>query len=269
MTMPKNLYLLRHGESEGNIAFRAMRKGDKQYMENEHFAAQHSSRWRLTDDGREQARMAGAWLRANVKDLTRFFSSEYARAIETAGVADLIHSTDPPEMWRISPYLRERNWGHLDRLKEEDRQDLYAQNLLDMDTTPYYWKPPNGEALCEVSARLRLFMDTLHRAYSEHNVIAVCHGEVIDSFRIELERMTEHDFMVVKKDLSQKVYNCSIIHYTRIDPETNEEQTYYTHKRIITVINDSIGEFQKIERQTYSSEDLLKIVEASPNFFNK
>lgn len=266
--MPKNLFLVRHGESEGNIAFRAMKKGDEQYITNSEFQAQHSSRWRLTPDGRKQAEQAGVWIKENISDIDYLFTSEYARAIETAGLLDLNNGESSQKRWRITPYLRERNWGELDRLSESTRQELYASNIADADITPYYWKPPNGEALVEVSARLRLWIDTLHRINPQSNVLCVCHGEVIESIRIELERLTEHDFEVMKEKQEEKIKNCSIVHYTRIHPETGDEAEYFTHRRIISLDDDPKQDFREINRKTYSSEELLEIVKRSPNFFS-
>ena len=48
------------------------------------FLERHSSFWRLTDRGREQALKTGEWLRENVDGgFDGFFSSEYLRAMET------------------------------------------------------------------------------------------------------------------------------------------------------------------------------------------
>jgi hypothetical protein len=48
MGMPANLVLVRHGESEGNIATALSKKGDNS-MFTEAFLNRHSSTWRLTD----------------------------------------------------------------------------------------------------------------------------------------------------------------------------------------------------------------------------
>ena len=39
---------------------------------------------RLTDKGREQARMVGAWLRKNAPPFDAFYCSQYVRTKETA-----------------------------------------------------------------------------------------------------------------------------------------------------------------------------------------
>jgi hypothetical protein len=60
--LPIDVVLVRHGESEGNEATRRARTGDTSQLKA--LRSRHSSFWRLTDRGIEQARRAGAWLRA-------------------------------------------------------------------------------------------------------------------------------------------------------------------------------------------------------------
>ena len=125
--LPANILLVRHGESEGNIAFRAEREGDTQFILNEEFSRQHSSRWRLTNTGREQAKATGEWINENYPDgFDYYFTSEYARAIETAGLLGIKETLGNPT-WRISPYLRERNWVSLIVcLKKSVRRSMLA-----------------------------------------------------------------------------------------------------------------------------------------------
>ena len=83
------------------------------------FLKRHSSLWRLTDRGRDQARITGEWLRAHTrsdKDLDpsvahlqtiyRYYVSEYIRAMETAALMEL-----PESKWFVEVQLRERDWG--------------------------------------------------------------------------------------------------------------------------------------------------------------
>ena len=79
-----DLILVRHGESEGNVAYRKSAVGDNSLYIGE-FLKRHSSKWRLTDTGRHQAASAGEWIVKNFPlSLDGFYSSEYVRAAETA-----------------------------------------------------------------------------------------------------------------------------------------------------------------------------------------
>ena len=83
MSMPHNLILVRHGESEGNVALALSKKGDDSIYTDE-FKNRHSSLWRLTKKGQEQAKSAGEWLKKNRGELEPFYrcyTSEYVRAM--------------------------------------------------------------------------------------------------------------------------------------------------------------------------------------------
>ena len=68
-----DLVLIRHGESEGNVARKRSLGGDHSLFSGE-FKHRHSARWRLTDRGREQAIAAGEWLqRENLVEFDRYY----------------------------------------------------------------------------------------------------------------------------------------------------------------------------------------------------
>src|SRR5689334_19352832 len=122
MTMPIDLVLVRHGQSEQNLASRASKDNDHQYY-TEEFRDRHVSLHRLTPEGRKQAVKAGKWLRDMY--LGRFdarYVSTYTRAIETAMLLDL----EGPD-WYLDPLLREREWGILDGMSWEDRYHQMSQ----------------------------------------------------------------------------------------------------------------------------------------------
>src|SRR5437588_11845816 len=109
MTMPLDLVFVRHGESEGNVAFGHSHRGDVSHF-TPGFLARHSSRWRLTERGVVQARTAGEWLRSHVgAAFDRHYVSDYLRALETAA-----HLALPDALWYREFYLRERDWGIFD-----------------------------------------------------------------------------------------------------------------------------------------------------------
>lgn len=71
--MPIDLVLVRHGESEGNLAHQRAHAGDHSVFSNVHFKAKHNPQWRLTDKGCEQAIAAGKYLKENRVCKFRFF----------------------------------------------------------------------------------------------------------------------------------------------------------------------------------------------------
>lgn len=86
MTLPIDLVLERHGESEGNAAKRRSKKGDDSAL-TEEFLKRHSASFRLTAKGRRQARQAGKIIRREFpKGFDRYITSEFLRAKETAAL---------------------------------------------------------------------------------------------------------------------------------------------------------------------------------------
>jgi len=71
--LPIDLVLVRHGESEGNLAQRRSKQGDESDWSKD-FKERHTSKYRLTDLGRRQAVVAGKWIKDNIGEkFDRFF----------------------------------------------------------------------------------------------------------------------------------------------------------------------------------------------------
>jgi NAD+ kinase len=260
MTMPLDLVLVRHGESEGNVAHALSLKGDDRWYTAE-FRARHSSTWRLTDRGIEQARQAGAWMRANVSQhFDRFYTSDYLRARETAAYLELENAG-----WYTDFYLREREWGDIDSLTHEERLKDYAGTMARKKTDSFYWSPPGGESMAVLCNRLKWTLDTLHRECSDKRVVVVCHGEVMWGFRVLVERMGADKFLELDRspDPTLRIYNGQVIHYTRRNPDTGQVAPYVGWFRSVCPwqMDRCSTDWQRIERERYTNEELLKTVE--------
>jgi broad specificity phosphatase PhoE len=260
MSMPIDLVLVRHGESEGNLATALSKRGDDS-MFTEAFLNRHSSTWRLTEKGKDQARIAGEWVRNNIaKSFYRFYVSDYDRAKETAVLLDFQEAE-----WMITYYLIERNWGELDVMPFEERRSKFVENLRRKAMDPFYWTPLNGESMPMLLLREEKILDTLHRECDGHDALMVVHGEVMWGFRYVIERMTHSDIMKLEHSTNphDKIHNCQILHYTRKDPVTGCISPYLNWMRSIcpTDLSLSRNEWQPIVRRKFSNEDLLKEVE--------
>lgn len=266
MTMPVALILVRHGQSEGNEANARSRAGDHSLFTPE-FDSRHSSSWRLTDRGKVQAKAAGDWIKEKmVLPFDRHYTSEYIRALETAACLGL-----PNANWYIEPYLRERDYGKLDVMRDDLRQKKYKYYLEQRKRNPLFSIPPNGESMVTVCLRIDRVLNTLHRECGDKRVIIVCHGEVIDAFRIRLERLTEEKYKALanSEDQRDRVYNGQIFHYSRRDPETGKLAPHANWVRTIRLLDPSFpSEWRRIERPKYSNEDLFAIVRQMPRMIN-
>lgn len=121
--MPVELVLVRHGRSEGNEAREQSKQGDDSPYTPE-FRARRNREWRLTDLGIAQAQAAGRWVREHISPtFSRYYTSEYLRARETAGYLDLTGAS-----WVQDILLRERSWGRADFvMPESERYELFSR----------------------------------------------------------------------------------------------------------------------------------------------
>jgi len=261
MAMPLNFILVRHGESEGNVAGKRSKKGDHSDFTSE-YRARHSSKWRLTDKGVEQAKAAGAWLHANGLggQYFRYYVSSYLRAMETAYHLQLADAD-----WRILEILRERDWGELDTMTVAERQEVFAHNLAMREADRYFWRTPNGESMADMVIRLYPFFDQLHRECANVPIVGcVCHGEVMWAIRCRLEYILPDRFNEL--DLSTKpfdqIHNGQILHYTRVNPVTQVVATRLRWVRSICPwdLSRSSNDWREIIRPKFNNDDLLAMV---------
>lgn len=257
MAMPNRLVLVRHGHSEGNFAVDLSKQGDDSFYTPD-FRERPGHQWRLTDEGREQARKTGAWLVENYESFDRYYVSPYVRTKETAALLGIAAAE-----WRIDSRLRERDWGDIGSLPRKEFIEAYPRNAFMKQADALYWRPPGGESIMDVRMRVRSLLDTLHREMEGKRVLVVTHGEFMWSTRAELEYMSDSEWLSSDKDPRQKIHNTQVLDYSRIHPETGEQQKYTSWVRSVCPWMKGVGiEWMPIERQKYSNEDLLAQVEA-------
>lgn len=270
-TVPRNLILVRHGESEENVLTRRIKELSRTKgveLDEEALLAElglgsrpHTSRIRLTERGCDQARAARDWIHAHLPELDEAvkFHSSYVRAVETAGLLDLLGA------WKEDYSLGERDWGWMDRVPLSD----YFRIREDMKATPFYFAPIHGETFRDLVLRIKRFIDTLARNYSNRDVVVVCHGEVMWAFRFVLERMTVERFEELEHSSNphDRIHNCQIIQYSRIDPVTQEVGRRYDHMRSVCPWDETLSsnEWRPIERITRNTKDLLTYAEQYPH----
>jgi NAD+ kinase len=263
--MPIDLVLVRHGESEGNLAYRLAEQGDGRWFRpGSPFLDRHSSRWRLTDRGREQALLAGDWIRQNISPtFDRYFVAEYLRAMETAAYLGFPHAS-----WHCEFYLRERDWGRFGSMSHEERRQRFAEDLRQQELDRFFWTPPSGESMATLCLRIDRVLNTLHRECSDQRVLLVCHGEVMWAFRVRLERLSQVEYQRLDCSRSplDKIHNCQILHYTRRHPVEGTLASYLNWKRSVCPWDTgrSSNDWQSIQRLRCSNEDLLAVVQRTP-----
>lgn len=259
--MPKNLLLVRHGQSEGNL----VRKNFEETGDSSHFSKEflnlHESQYYLTEQGVNQAILAGKWLKENnFTVFDRLIVSNINRAMQTASYLGIENAR-----WMIDHNARERDGGLFNVLTPKERDEHYPYEQKFHDSQPFLYRPPQGESIADTCQRVKIILDTLARECDGQNVIIVCHGHTIRCFKIVLERLSlsqNNSYLgETWEDEANRVPNCSILHYTRQNPfDPNEElRSRFDWARMIRPAGGGrlVDDFYQIVRKKYSNEELL------------
>lgn len=213
---PDVMWIVRHGQSAGNVARDAAEAAGHQIID----LPMRDVDVPLSPLGQQQAGALGRWFAQMPEEArpTVVLASPYLRAIETARLTldaagmdmgnDVTFITDER--------LREKEFGVLDRLtKHGVRQKYPEQAEIRSVLGKFYHRPPGGESWCDVILRLRSLIDDITRDYRRDRVLIVGHQVVVSCFRYLLERMTEEQIMAI--DREKDVANCSVTSY-EFDP---------------------------------------------------
>lgn len=258
MTLPTRLTLVRHGESEANVAQRLTKSGREEELPLDAYDNRHDSYMRLSPVGVEQAEAAGEFLRDERFD--RFYVSPHIRTRETAYHLRL------DGQWRVEDRLRERDWGDIVSHRRMDDETKRIRSLHE-----WYWKPQGGESLATgLRGRVESLMTSFYRRQGVENMVLVGHGEVIRVFQFVVERLAPEDFLALEADLSKKVQNTMVLQYSCVDPSgaDPERHSHYKWRRAICPWDRSLdwdgGEWVSVDIHKHSDADLLNTVEQFP-----
>lgn len=262
--LPMDLVIVRNGIPECSSF---LHKDNKDLQKR--ISSIHDSRWHLTDDGRFQAKATGKWLINNFKlPFTSCLTGEFTRSLETATNLNI-----PNAKWLPSIYLRPRDFGsfaHFDRTRNEAE---FAQQMAERERDSFYWTPPNGESVAHVTLRTERVISWIrNHVPSEGNALIVTHKDVMETFRILIENISQIEYReaILNPPKKNKLYYCSILHYTRKDPNTQEISPTYQWMRIITPWMGpryTSNNFTEIGKRNYSNSDLMSEVSNSPQLF--
>ena len=210
---PAVLWLVRHGESQGNVADAAAGKTGADRLQLD----VRDPDVPLSDAGRRQAEALGTWLRELPADRrpTGLLSSPFTRAADTMRIAVETAGLGLPV--RSDERLRERDFGAFDGMTGAGIRAEYPDEARRRDLLgKFYYRPPGGESWADVALRVRtvLLEAELHRAGAR--LLVASHQAVIMVFRYVLEELTERELL----DLAgrEPIANCSVTRY-EADPD--------------------------------------------------
>ncbi|MEJ8852701.1 histidine phosphatase family protein [Variovorax rhizosphaerae] len=208
---PETLWIVRHGQSAGNVARDAAESGGLAVID---------LAWRdidvpLSELGVSQSTALGEWFgRLPAQEQPEVvICSPYLRALETARlVAERCGSIASHTTLRVDERLREKEFGILDRLTKFGIKQKHPElNEQRLHVGKFYFRPPGGESWCDVILRLRSLLEMITREYAGRRVLVVAHQVIVNCMRYLLEHMDERQILDI--DRQGDVPNCAVTSY--------------------------------------------------------
>ncbi len=208
---PERLWIVRHGESSGNVARDRAHAAGLARID----IADRDVDVPLSALGEEQSLALGKWF-STLPPAGRpevVLASPYARAQSTARLIGASGGFAPDAVQPTADErLREREFGILDRLTSSGIRELHAEQAeFRRQLGKFYHRPPGGESWCDVILRLRSALDTISLHYAGRRVLIVGHQVVVLCLRYLLEDLTEQTLMAI--DAQGDVVNCGVTEY--------------------------------------------------------
>jgi broad specificity phosphatase PhoE len=208
---PERLWLVRHGQSQGNVARDAAHEAGLPVIDIDVRDVDVP----LSDLGLQQAAAAGRYFAALPGDERPevILSSPYVRARQTS---ELICKAGAlaggPGKSIIDERLREREFGIFDRLTTIGIREKFPEEADHRKRLgKFYHRPPGGESWADVILRLRSMLNTINLHYCDRRVVVVCHQVVVLCMRYVLEELDEQQILAIDKQA--EVLNCGICAY--------------------------------------------------------
>jgi broad specificity phosphatase PhoE len=207
---PATLDLVRHAESDGNVADQRAHELGASRLDLDLRDADVG----LSPTGLDQAEALGRWfsLRDPADTPTIVYSSPYARARLTAEAAIAGGGLDVE--LRLDERLRERELGIFDGMtgigiRADHPEEAERRRRLGK----FYYRPPSGESWCDVALRVRDFLRDLRELHAGERVLVTSHQAVIMNFRYVLENLSEEQLLAI--DAGPPLANCALTRYVR------------------------------------------------------
>lgn len=208
--VPRGLVLVRHAESQGNVADREARDAGADRLDLDVRDADVD----LSDNGVAQAEALGRWFGGLGEDRRPdvVLFSPYRRAHRTA----LLAFADTGIEVIVDERLRERDLGLFDGLTGAGIRSAYAEEAERRRRVgKFYYQPPSGESWADVVLRVRSLLNDLRTGFGNRMIWLFTHQAVIMSFRYVLEGLDEERLMQLDKD--ETLGNASLTTYERRD----------------------------------------------------
>jgi probable phosphoglycerate mutase len=207
--LPAALWLVRHGQSTGNVAREVAESGGAEMLD----LAERDADVPLSELGREQAEALGHWVAdlAPGEQPTLAVSSPYRRAQETARIA--LAELDGVPL-RVDERLRDRELGILDlHTAAGIRARHPGEAARRRHLGKFYYRPPGGESWVDVALRLRALLGDPLLGLAGERVVWFTHEVPILLTRYVVEQLSEEELMPLAR--STRLANCGVSRYER------------------------------------------------------
>lgn len=194
---PTQLILLRHGQSEGNVAAETAQRDELERID----VPARDPDVDLSQTGREQAAAVGRWLQDLDNDDAPqvLWTSPYRRARETAEVALEVAGLRIGQ--RVDERLRDRDMGITDKLTAAGIRAAYPEEAERRDWLgKFYYRPPGGESWADVALRVRAVLTDLANTEKHQRVLVTGHDVVLLLFCYVAEGLDEEQVLARAKD---------------------------------------------------------------------
>jgi len=151
---------VRHGETDWNVGARIQGQQDIP----------------LNDKGRWQAARAAQVLANGAESVAAIYSSDLARAHDTARSIACALGIDV----RTDMRLRERGFGSFEGKTFVELEHSYPDQTARWRVRDPQWAPPHGESLVVLEERVRAATDHLAAQHVGELIVLVAHGGVLD-----------------------------------------------------------------------------------------
>jgi len=210
---PDALYIVRHGESAGNVARDAAYAAGLSVID----IAERDVDVPLSAAGEAQSDALGRWFAHMPADARPnvVLVSPYLRARHTASIVESVGGVAPDSVTLADERLREKEFGILDRLTKLGIEQRFPEQAeARARIGKFYFRPPGGESWCDVILRLRSVFDTisLHHSGPGKRVLIVAHQVIVLCCRYLLEGLDEAQILAI--DRERDVANCGVTWYT-------------------------------------------------------
>nr|WP_300050978.1 histidine phosphatase family protein [uncultured Nocardioides sp.] len=242
----QELILVRHGQSEGNVAAEKAQRDGVEHID----VPARDPDVVLSETGREQAAAVGRWLQGLSEDERPgiVWTSPYRRARETAEIA--LEVCDLDLDFRVDERLRDRDMGITDMLTGAGISSRYPEEAKRRKWIgKFYYRPPGGESWADVTLRVRAVLTDLAHNESAERVLVTAHDVVLLLFTYVAEGLDED--AVLERARTNGLRNASVSRLKR-DESSPTGWTVTAYNEDAHLLNEGV----EVTDQAGASEDV-------------